>query len=104
MNNGIAPKTKVHTTDKPEPSGRTSINHTARQSARRFALDQLDDEELGHFVRVVAGHRDAVCFSLTSDGGALSVTVLQGTLRHKAYAATPEELLTAFTNLLAELY
>lgn len=104
MNNGITQRKTVFTKERPESPRTASVNHTPGRAPRHFALDELDAEECTHFLRMVAREGDCCCFALTSDRGAISVTVLQGSTRHKAYAATPEELYVCFSTLLAELY
>jgi hypothetical protein len=52
---------------------------------------------------MVARHGDLCCFALTSDGGALAVTIVQGDVRHKAYASDPDRLLQVLHTLLDEV-
>lgn len=94
----------VYTSGKPVPSGTRSVVHSTRRGPRAFDLDSLDDGEVALLVRRVAKEGDACVFSLTSDGGALCVTVLQGVVRHKCYASTVEEAYVKWTDLLETLY
>lgn len=93
----------VFHSQRPEASGMRSITHANRKSARVFDCDSVDANEVWAFVALLAQNGDGVCFSLTSDGGALTICVLSGQTRHKAYAATPEELYQRLTDLREEL-
>lgn len=95
---------EVYTTTRPDRTRSESVVHSRRHSARSFALDELDADELQHLVKTVAGHGDCCCFTLTSDGGALCTTVVQGSVRHKVYARSPDDALDGWHGLLEALY
>lgn len=95
---------KIHTSARPPASRAKSINHGGRKSESQYDLDGIDPEELAHLVRVVLGAGDAVTFSLTSDGGALSTVILSDGVRHKTYAHTPDKSLVRWSDLMQELY
>ena len=97
-------KAEVYTTPRPNGTRGESVVHRQRHSARSFALDELDADELHHVLKTVARHGDCCCFTLTSDGGALCTTVVQGSVRHKVYARTPEDALDQWHGLLEALY
>lgn len=95
---------EVYTTPKPAPAGSRSIVHGGKHSPRGFDVGCLDAEEIKHVLEVVVGHGDNVCFTLTSDGGALSTTVVQGGLRHKVYGSTEAQVYQRWSVLLDTLY
>lgn len=104
MKDGITQPKQVFTSPTPRLEGKTSRAAVVRHAGIPFALGELDADELAGFVETVVGHGDCVAFTLTSDGGALSITVIQGDTRHKAYAATPQEAIDRFTFMSQELY
>lgn len=95
---------EVYTTEKPPPTRSESVVHRGRHRSRPFALDLLDADELLHLVATVARHGDCCCFTLTSDGGALCTTVVQGAVRHKVYARDADDALDQWHGLLEALY
>lgn len=97
-------KSEVYSSRKPDPSGTRSIVHNGKRAARMFDVSGIDADEVMHLLNMVVKSGDCLCFSLTSDGGALALTVLSGGVRHKAYATDPDGFLECATNLLAELY
>jgi len=94
----------VFHSERPASLGGRSITHGNRKSSRPFDCGGVDEAEVWEFVKTVVEAGDNVCFTLTSDGGALCICVLAGTTRHKAYASTPEDLLEKFTMLREEVY
>ena len=104
MTNGITHQKQVFTSPTPRLEGKASRAATVRHAGVPFALSELDADELCGFIQAVVGSGDCVAFTLTSDGGALSITVIQGDTRHKAYAATPQEAIDRFTFMSQELY
>lgn len=97
-------KQEVYTTRKPMPSGTRSIIHNGKRAARMFDVSSIDADEVKHLLSVVVANGDCACFSLTSDGGALAITILSGGTRHKAYAATADGFLERASELLETLY
>lgn len=68
-------------------------------SDRNPALDSLssvDPELLRRFVAVIVATGAAVSFSITRDGGAVVLTVLDGKDKHKLYPSDMRELAQAF--------
>lgn len=61
---------------------------TRAGTAARFS----DIEDLGTIIDGLVGTGDALMFARTSDGGALSITLLRGKGREKVYPATKEAL------------
>jgi len=103
--NNASPKPKtVYTTPRPQETGTRSTILAARPGAREFDITDIDPGELANLVSVVVRNGDCVCFSLTSDRGALSIVVLQGITRHKCYAKDGEQLLVVSHDLLEQLY
>jgi len=103
--NGNNPTNKtVHTTARPPASRAGTVVHGKSKSSRPFDLSGIDVDELHHVLLVVAEHGDAITFSLTSDGGALSTVVLATGVRHKTYANTPDQLLERWRDLLQAIY
>jgi len=100
---GSLQKVLFHTS-RQAATGMRSVTHTQRKSARMFDLSAVDADEIWHFVQVVAGHGDCASFTLTSDGGALTVCILAGNTVHKAFPPTPEILYERLHDLLDELY
>jgi len=104
MKDDITHRKVVFTSPTPRNEGKTSIAANVRHAGRSFDASDVDADELAWFLLKVVGHGDCACFTLTSDGGALSITVIQGDTRHKAYAKDSEELIERCHDLLDELY
>lgn len=104
MKNGVTHQKTVFTSPREEVARSESITHARRPAPRPFDLDGLDAEEVTHFIRVVAGHGDLAGITLTSDGGAIVFSIVQGGVKHKAYASSPEQALFIIHDLLDEVY
>lgn len=104
QNNGITPKKQIYQSERPETTRASSTHITGRKSERCFVWNEDIAGDITYFLQVVLRHGDCVSFTLTSDGGALSVTVLQGTRRFKAYAKDCDQLLVRLHDVREELY
>lgn len=97
-----APETYKSNRPSPSRTGRTRLVSGA--AARNFDWSMCDATEIAHFVQVVVEHGDLACFTRTSDGGAICITVVCGVDRLKAYAANSNDLLLRMRDMLEELY
>lgn len=61
--------------------------------------DEVDAVTVAGFVSAVTNAGDAVIFGRTSDGGALSVTILSGDDKHREYFNDPENATSALKQL-----
>lgn len=104
MNGKKATGPEIYTTQRPGPSSLPERRAGTRRARQVFEVDSLSDVEVAGLVRRVVSVGDAVCFSLTSDSGCFSTTILAGGKRHKVYGATEEEVYTVWHDLLEELY
>jgi len=104
MKDAPSPKKTVFQSSRPTPTRNGSVNIPARTNERQFALSEGIESEIAHFIRTVLKHGDLVCFTVTSDGGALSVTVVQGQTRYKGYAPTDDAAVSLFSDLISDLY
>lgn len=91
MPNGNQPTKEPRIT--PNPRGRANAGggHTAPIPRSVVRWDDLDTNEIGRLVCTVTRVGAAVIFGRTSDGGALSLTVLDGDNRVREYFRTAEE-------------
>lgn len=86
------------------PSGTHRIDVAARRAHSPFPLTDLDAAELLHWVTRVLSHRDMLSLTLTSDGGAMSITITCDGQRYRAFAKDGSEFLTATADLCATVY
>ena len=87
--------------ERPRKSNRKSSGSSSKYKSI-FAQNQVEDQDVDFSqveaesvkaaIHAVISDGDAISFSLTSDGGALAVTVLSGGERHKAYAHKISEI------------
>ena len=77
----------------PNPRGRDSDSRGHATPIPRSVVrwDDIDTNEIGRLVCTVTRVGAAVIFGRTSDGGALSLTVLDGENRVREYFRTAEE-------------
>ena len=71
----------------------------ASSSSTGFDLNRVDAESVRDAVYNVTAAGDMISFTLTSDGGAICVSVTSKGERHKAYASTTEDLEDLLTAL-----
>lgn len=64
------------------------------------ALETCNGQTLARALSRIVASGDAVMLSLTRDGGALCITVLEDEQRSKLYCSTPRDLEEALTRLL----
>lgn len=67
------------------------------RSTKGFTWAELEPADIGRLVLLVTSVGNAIILGVTSDGGALAVTILQGEERIKDWPKDPE----AFQQLLA---
>lgn len=72
----------------------------ARGRARELASSHAS--VLGELASCVLGSGNAILFGITSDGGALSLTIYYGDERFREYLSSPEEL-QLFAEALADM-
>jgi len=75
-----------------------------KRSARPFELDAELADEVWAFMCRVLRNGDNASFTLTSDGGAITITILASPLKHRAFAKNGDELLEVMAQMLTELY
>lgn len=78
---------------KPNSGGRdssTKRGYIGRQRAS-IAWDEIPQHDIGDLVQSITGAGCAVILGKTSDGGALSITILDGDERYREWPHTTEE-------------
>ncbi len=80
--------------------GRTLADLFKTRADRRARFQDAGTETLAEAIDHVIDAGAGLILSRTSDGGAIAVTILMGTARVKAYAATQDELDEIVTRLL----
>lgn len=90
---------KTKTTAK---SGKARVNPWGSTTARGDLPRFSDVPGLANAIDRVIASGDALVFGSTSDGGALSITLLCGNDRYKIYAANDDELIRAFQALIGD--
>ena len=104
MNGKQRPQPEIYQRPRATATGSSGSELVMRRLAPGFSIEQCDVAELAHFIGLVVGHGDLCSFSLTSDGGALCLCVLQGGRQYKSYARSADELLVRMTDLWEKLY
>lgn len=87
---GKAAVNKNNTNGKPAGASRYS-KLGAKKPQTAIAWAQVSGPKIKECIGFVTGCGDAITFGRTTDGGALSITVLSGAERLKQYATTPQE-------------
>jgi len=86
------------------PSGR---NRVTRSNNGRFAGDATwyacDQEELADFVSRATSRGACCIFSVSTDGGVLSLTVIYGNERWRAFPRSGDDAILAFRDILADI-
>jgi uncharacterized protein YfaP (DUF2135 family) len=97
-------KNGTYRSTKPESTTNGSTRLVTGRARGVIRWDECDAAEVLHFISTIAENGDAVTLTKTSDGGALSITVLTGRDRLKGYANGADVLLERLRDMLAELY
>lgn len=71
-------------------AGRYSGTATKRRTSQSIGWDECDAVAIAALVAAVTNAGDAVLFSRTSDGGALSLTIMTDGDKHREYFTDPE--------------
>lgn len=85
-------------------SGTDRVDVARRRANTPFPLDGMDADELWGFIKRVLQNGDLASLTLTSDAGALSVTITSNGTRFRAFAKDGDEFLTASADLCAKVY
>src|SRR5690242_15489606 len=89
--NGNNPRTRPRTQSNSGTPDRIRDGRFVRSSRTPFQWSDIDASLIGEFVQLVTSHGSAVICGVTSDGGALSITILDGDERIKDWPATVDE-------------
>lgn len=84
---------------RPEPEIRRDVQYNSGHPH----WSDVDGDELQHFIEMVCDYGACVIMSRSADGGVLSLTVISGNDRLRAYARSGDEMLRHFTSVLEEL-
>jgi len=103
-NSHTSHNSQIYSKKRPDSRGTSRIVHNGKNAARMFDVGSIDASEIQHLLKVVVEHGDNLSLTLTSDGGALSITILSGDTRHTAYAATAEQFYVRAHDLLETVY
>lgn len=88
------------------PTGRSdkkAVFHS-RLHSRDFVFIGAYADDIQNAIATVCSSGDLISFALTGDGGALSITIVQDDVRHKAYAKHGDAVSGTLRNLLDEVY
>lgn len=84
-----------------QPSKYDALNESGTFNANMAdALETCNGQTLARALARVVGAGDALLLSLTSDRGALCITILEEERRHKFYCSTPRDLEETLARLL----
>jgi hypothetical protein len=98
------PKADAYKSARPESEGsRSVLVHNKRATSGPDLID-CDASILRTFLASVLRNGDCVAITYTSDGGAISFTVLAGGTRYKSYLVHPDELRLVLDNLWDACY
>ncbi len=76
----------------PTTPANSRYRHLQSADASDLSKWDVDPTMVGEAVLRIVGFGDAILFGLTSDGGALRITIFDGDHRHNLYASGPEEV------------
>lgn len=74
-------------TQKPSGDKYAFMKKAKDAHGRTFDISRIDSELLRDAIQSVIENGDLISFTLTSDSGAICITVISGTDRNKAYAS-----------------
>ncbi len=94
---------QVYNVPRPLPAEQLIIRPKCEPDRAIASLTEYDNGELSYFVCAVVAMGYVVSFTATSDGGAISIVVYDGTTRFKAYGRHPDQFATSFRDLLTTL-
>lgn len=88
---------------RPAPTGGNVVRVSGGMGRAVRVCNSVDAAEIQDFISTIISMGYAVTFTGTTDGGAVSVVIYDGSIRWKGYGRDEDQLLCSFRNLLAAI-